>query len=437
MHGNRRYVKLAWIGLASGLALATLPSPARAEIVAPTAGRGFLAVAPDGTPRVAFLSGRDVVIARRGPSGWTFPGVGRVPPGKAVIAGLVVDGQGRTSVLLEAEDGSWLALAGRGGKLRVVARPRKGASFGPAGLTLDAAARPALAYALRLASGKTYLRLVRTDARGRLRTSPVTKKGFPSSAEAPGAVPVLVQGRLHVVETFTSAAIDWQPQRNGGWLGQYLFASGIGSPVGRIAAAASGASLWSAWTQVSSNAISVLLTLSAKTQETNVVLEHGIFVSLLLDAGRPEVGASDWVQIGDSFAYAGVLADESGPFAEVDGRLDGYTSAPAGRRQLLLSTDVGLQWFEAPARPSIRVSLSADASGRLTGRVEGATGGLVQLYREKPTGPRAYVANAELVADGSFSAQDEPPASPTFYRAVYVDNATAIPYASLLRTPVG
>src|SRR6266540_3080637 len=407
MHGNRRYVKLAWIGLASGLALATLPSPARAEIVAPTAGRGFLAVAPDGTPRVAFLSGRDVVIARRGSSGWTFPGVGRVPPGKAVIAGLVVDEQGRTSVLLEAEDG--------------------------AGLALDAAARPALAYALRLASGKTYLRLVRTDARGRLRTSPVTKKGFPSSAEAPGAVPVLVQGRLHVVETFTSAAIDWQPQRNGGWLGQYLFASGIGSPVGRIAAAASGASLWSAWTQVSSNAISVLLTLSAKTQETNVVLEHGIFVSLLLDAGRPEVGASDWVQIGDSFAYAGVLADESGPFAEVDGRLDGYTSAPAGRRQLLLSTDVGLQWFEAPARPSIRVSLSADASGRLTGRVEGATGALVQLYREKPTGPRAYVANAELVADGSFSAQDEPPASPTFYRAVYVDNATAIPYASLLR----
>jgi hypothetical protein len=69
--------------------------------------------------------------------------------------------------------------------------------------------------------------------------------------------------------------------------------------------------------------------------------------------------------------------------------------------------------------------------------VEGATGGLVQIYRETPTWPRAYVANAEVAADGSFSARDEPPASPTFYRAVYVDHATAIPYASLLRTPVG
>lgn len=437
MHENKRYVKLAWIGLAIALALAALPSPARADLVAPTANRGFLAVGPDGTPRVAFLSGRDVVIARRGPSDWTYPSVGRVPPGKAVIAGLVVDGKGRASALLEAEDGSWLALAARGARLRVVARPPNGASFGPAGLMLDAAGRPAFAYALRLASAKTYLRLVSTNVRGRLRTRPVTKKGFPSSVEAPGAVPVLVQGRLHVVETFTSAAIDWQPQRKGGWVGQYLFASGIGSPVGRVAAAASGASLWSAWTQVSSDTVSVLLTLSARTQETTVVLEHGIFVSLLLDAGRPEVGASDWVQIGDSFAYAGVLADESGPFCEFDGRLDGYAAAPAGKRQLLLSTDIGLEWFEAPARPSIRVTFSADASGRLSGRVEGATGGLVQIYRETPTWPRAYVANAEVAADGSFSARDEPPASPTFYRAVYVDHATAIPYASLLRTPVG
>jgi hypothetical protein len=405
--------------------------------VAPTTGRGSLAVALDGTPRVVFISSQDVVLARRSASGWSFAGAGRLPRGDAVIAGLVVDRKGRASILMEALNGSWLGLAPRGGKLRIVARPRKGASFGPAGLALDAADRPAFAYAVRLRSGQTFLRLVTTDTRGRLRTTSITKGGFPASATAPGAAPVLVRGRLHVVETYTSAAIDWEPQKKGVWVGQYLFASRIGSPTGRVGAAANGQSLWTSWTQLSSETFSVLLTLSARTQETNIVLEHGIFVSLFLEAGRPEVGALDWAQIGDWFAYAAVFADESGPFSELDGHLEGYALAPGGRRQVLVSTVSGLEWFEAPARPSIRVSLSADASGHLSGRVDGVVGGLVHLYRETPLAPHELIANAELQADGSFAAEDTPPGSPTLYRAVYVDPATDIPYASLLRAPVG
>jgi hypothetical protein len=70
------------------------------------------------------------------------------------------------------------------------------------------------------------------------------------------------------------------------------------------------------------------------------------------------------------------------------------------------------------------------------GRVEGAPDGLVQIYREVPTG-RAALGSAELGADGSFSFQDAAPTSPTLYRAVYVDAVTGIPYASLLRSPVG
>src|SRR4029079_15425226 len=105
----------------------------------------LLAVAPDGSPRVAYLSGRDVVVARRTAAGWKFVRAGVGPGRSAVLAGLVVDGRGRTSVLAEAENGSWIALAARGGKLRVVARPRKGASFGPPGLTLDPGAPPPLA----------------------------------------------------------------------------------------------------------------------------------------------------------------------------------------------------------------------------------------------------------------------------------------------------
>jgi hypothetical protein len=433
VHENLRYVKLRWIGLALALVVVFLPSPAQAEIVAPTDSPALLAVARDGSPRVVYLSGRDLVLARRGTSGWTHTGLGRVPGTSPVLAGLVVDRRGRTSALVQAANGSWLALASPGRKLRVVFRPRQGRSVGPAGLTLDAADRPAFAYALNLRSAKTYLRLVTTDARGRLHTHGITKGGFPSTSLAAGAAPVLVRGRLHVVETYTSAAIDWGPKRGGGWEGQYLFYSIIGSPTGHVEAAANGGALWSAWTQLSGEAINVLLTLSASTQETTIVLDHGIFVSLALAGATPEVGAYDWVEAGDWFAYAGVLTDVNGPFTEVDGRLRGYEAFGA-RRQLLLSTASGLEWFESPARPAIRVALNPD----LSGRVEGATGGLVDVYREGPAG-RALVGHAELGREGTFAVTDTPPLSPLpfFYRAVYVDPVTNIPYASLLRNSAG
>jgi hypothetical protein len=436
MHGNRRYVKLTWKGLLAALALLALPGPAKAEIVAPTQSDALLAVAPDGSPRVAYLSGRDVVVARRTAAGWKFVRAGVVPGRSAVLAGLVVDGRGRTSVLAEAENGSWIALAARGGKLRVVARPRKGASFGPAGLTLDPGGRPAFAYALRLPSTKTWLRLVTSDTRGRLRTRGITKGGFPSSAFVPGAAPVLVGRRLHVVETSTDQAIDWGPKSGGGWEGQFLFISRGGTPAGRVAALSGSAGLWSAWTEMTAESLSVLLNVSAETQTTATALDHGILVSLLVDGGTAEVGAYDWGTIGDSLVYAGVLADANGPFAELDGRLDGYVRTPTGGRQLLLTTSSGLEWFESPTRPSIRVSVTADDSGLVQGRVDGASGGGVQIYRETPAG-RTPAGVVELAADGSFSFQDAAPTSPTLYRAVYLGPATNVPYASLLRSPVG
>lgn len=436
MHANRCSVKLAWIGLAAALGLLALPGRAQAEIVAPIHGEALLAVAPSGAPRVAFISGRDVAVGRRTDGGWKFTRVSRVPGTRQVLAGLVVDGRGRASVLVEAENGSWLALSSRGGKLRVVARPTKGSSLGPAGLTLDAAGRPAFAYTLRRPSAKTWLRLVTTDARGRLHTHGITKGGFPSSAFVPGAAPVLVGRRLHVVQTYTDAAIDWGPKSGGGWEGQFLFASRSGTPAGRVGAAASGLALWSAWSELTGDGVSVLLTLSAGTQQTATALEHGIFASLLVDGGSAEVGAYDWATLGETLVYAGVLADANGPFAEVDGRLDGYVATPTHGRQLLLSTPSGLEWFESPTRPSLRVSMSADATGLVQGRVDGSTSGLVQLYRETAVG-RVLAGTAELAPDGTFRFQDRAPASPTLYRAVYVDSATGIPYASLLRTPVG
>jgi hypothetical protein len=66
----------------------------------------------------------------------------------------------------------------------------------------------------------------------------------------------------------------------------------------------------------------------------------------------------------------------------------------------------------------------------------GGSGGAVEIYRETGNG-RTSVGRAQLAADGSYSFQDDAPTSPTLYRAVYVDAATMVPYASLLRQPIG
>jgi hypothetical protein len=72
----------------------------------------------------------------------------------------------------------------------------------------------------------------------------------------------------------------------------------------------------------------------------------------------------------------------------------------------------------------------------VSGKVRGGTGGTVTVYRERPGSPRESAGNARLTADGSFSLVDRPPARPLLYRAVYVDAATGIPFAALLREPV-
>ncbi len=435
MHGNRRYVKLAWIGLATGL---TFASPAQADVVTQAADRGVLAVAPDGSPRVAYSVARDLYVARRTGDGWSSARVAHLPGAGVDLAGVAVERRGTVAVLAEDTGGKWIALA-RGRQLLRIGRAKGTNSYGAAGLTLDAHGRPAVAYGVRLRSRKTYLRLVTIDAEGRPRTRGITLKGFPSSDLPPGAAPVLVAGRLHVVETYTSAAIDWGPKSGGGWEGQYLFASRLGSPVGQVGAVVTGSTLWSAWTQSypELGAVSVLLTASATTQETNVAVQHGIFVSLVLADGLPEIGAYDWVSIGDWYDFAAVVADGSGPFAELDGRLESYAVSRDGGRQLLLSTESGLEWFDTPSRPAIHVSLSADASGKLTGSVDGGKGGSVELYREEPPGPRVPIATVPVAPDGSFAGQADPPSSPTFYRAVYREPGSGVPYASLTRMPVG
>ena len=218
MHGNLRYVKSVLIGLATALALA---SPARGELVADRADRGVLAVAADGTPYVAWTIGRVLFISVRNRQGsWRLTRLGTLPAPNANLAGITIGQRPHhyVSVLAQDPEGRWISLA-RGSRVTTIAWAAPGSSYGPAGLALDARGRPAVAYAVQRASSQTFLRLATFDSRGKLHRRAITQKGFPTSALPPGAAPVLVNGRLHVVETYTSAAIDWAPTAKGGWGG--------------------------------------------------------------------------------------------------------------------------------------------------------------------------------------------------------------------------
>ncbi|MGZ8701487.1 MAG: hypothetical protein ACXWZY_04245 [Gaiellaceae bacterium] len=445
MHGNLRYVKSKWIGLAACLALA---SPAQAEVVTNQADRGVLAAATDGTPYVAYTVGRDLYAALRDRRArWVTRRLGRLPGANVALAGIRVSELPHrfASILAEDLQGRWLVLA-RGGRITSIARAAPGSSYGPAGLALDARGRPAIAYAVQRASGKTFLRLVTFGQGVRPRTRAITQEGFPTSDLPPGAAPVLVQGRLHVVETYTSAAIDWAPVSGGAWEGQYLFASSLGSPQGRVGAVFFSSTLWSAWTQISPEAVPgdlvVLLTSSAETQ-TTWTLTHGIFVSIAQGEHAPEVAAYDWVSLaGDWPVYAGLVLQGTGDAAwQLDGRLEGFLVGRRGSRQLLLSREGALEWFRSPgpSLPPIQIKMGPiDENGQVSGSVVGGVGGgTVDLFRELRDAPRELVATSPVAADGSFQASGLGSSQDSLYRAVYVDPLTGIPFGFLPGVPVG
>jgi hypothetical protein len=75
-------------------------------------------------------------------------------------------------------------------------------------------------------------------------------------------------------------------------------------------------------------------------------------------------------------------------------------------------------------------------STAVSGTVLGVAKGTVTIYRERPGERRRPVGRVGLTG-GSFSFVDRSSTQPLVYRAVYTDPATGIPYAALLRSPVG
>jgi hypothetical protein len=435
MHSNGRYVKLAFVAAVALLS----PSVARAEVVPGANDSAVLAVGATGTPTVAYLDDRGLVLTTRGASGWRSARVRLpVPTKEAAVVSAAVGRDGRPAVLVQDFVRRTVVVAWRRPSRWLVLRPARlsrDVQLGYGGLAFERRGTPVIAYAFQRVSRKTSLRLARIDARGRVTTKEITKLGFPSSITPPAATPhVTRDGRVRVVEAYTSAVIDWYPDGRT-WTGQFLFQSKLGSPSGPVLALAGPRSPVIAWTQAypSFSQSWVYVQDGEPDGDPAHPLDHARLSALTLAEGVPEIAANDWVDVGGRMVFAGMLAGPALSPIELDGRVAGYAAVGA-TRQLLLSSERGVEWFSF-LRPLIQVSLDVAAAGNATGRVDGATGGSVEIYRETPDPGRQLVATVPLAADGSFAAAVPP--SPTPYRAVYRDPATGVPYARLLRpTPV-
>ena len=432
-HDKRDYVesgrdgyRVAVKGLIPLLGLALLlPSTAPAEVVAPGVSQGALAVARDGSPRVAWLEGRRLMLANRGAS-WRPSPIATLPTTEGRIAGLT-----ENAVLVEARR-SWIRLVVRSGsrwRVLVVADAPKGTLLGVSGLTLDASGRPAAAYALKEANNNTSLHLVRLAPNGRLARTRITKKGFPTSVVPPAAAPVLwPDGTIRVVESFSQRganAILWR--RDGKrWWGRVLHASAFGAAPLPLFAVAAADGVYVAWTIPYPTFGENHLVLSSRIdRSTSLVLHPNAFAAgLVLGASGPEVAANESVQ---GLLVAGFVTGAAQ--SELDGRVLGYAATPTGGRQLLLARPDGLEWFELPAAPAVRVTVDFT----LRGRVETASSGNVSLYEEQPGQPRRLVGEFPLDEQGLFDASAVSVMPGFSYRAVYVDPVTGVPYARLVR----
>jgi hypothetical protein len=408
--------------------LAVWAGTARAEAVyrGDPVADARLALRPTGEPIAAYVANGLLLLATRHDGGWSSQALFVLPSRNAELDGLTVSTEGRVDLLVRDRGGRWLASAGQSGatgwRLNLIRPASRRDLVGPAGLVLDARQRPAVAYALWHPNHKTSLRLVRMDSAGRWQTTSITRKGYPPSSAIPAAAPVLLPtGEIHVVETYAPAAIEWRPIP-GDWVGQFLHSSALGVPTGSIAAAASGSTLYAAWTESypTLGPPAVVLAVHAERASSAVAIENAVLAGLALTPAGPELAANRCVD-GSCFGLVGT--------AGVDGIVAGFAVAPGGTRNMLLATDQGLDWYRSPAALPLRISLKPD----LTGHVEGASGGAVTLYRERPDGSRAAVGMFPVAADGSFAASDPTDAAvAAAHRAVYVDPATSIPYAALV-----
>jgi hypothetical protein len=449
---------MRWFLVVTAVALAVTGS-ASGELVAHVPD-GMIAVTPTGKPLVGFVQGQELVIAERtGRARWTQQRVMRVSKGSR-LAALKAGAAGAVAVVIGPGDRSLSVLHRKGDhwlRTSLEGTLRSDLSVGWPGLTLDRAGLPVVAYT-RWHSRSLFSQLIldRVEAGGKVHAQRVTAGGWPKSYTPPPAAPVIVRdGSVHVVETYgvsgAVGTIEWIP-RSHTWIGLYLSAGRGGFPVGPIfATPGRGSTVYAAWTEEFPGSLyggfPVTLATHGREITEDILSERGVTTGLAMTPYGPELASDEWVAA-DIFSFsfpapeavwAGTVTGRSG--SEVDGRLAGLAAVPrSGARDLLLARSDGLFWFRARGALPVHVSLTAEPRGdgtvALAGRVQGARGGRVTIYRERAKARRETAGSVKLGAGGAFALVDTPRARPVFYRAVYVDPASGIPYAKLLRDPL-
>ena len=394
------------VRVALGAVLASallLPGLARADLLPGSQGAqdALLAVAPDGSPRVAFVAadGSLQVAARAADGTWSAqtlaglpgqPGARRRPRASLPAARRACSRRTRPA----AGSPSPSSRAPPGASASSRAPPRAACSASAGSRSTPPAGRSSPTRT-RSPSQQSWLRLVHEDARGRLVGERVTRDGFPASEALPAAAPVVLPGgAVRVLETYDSATIEWaRTKSHKDWIGQFVYGTTLGSPAGVVQAQAVIGAVWSAWTELfpSFGESQLLLTVHGHGESTVILSHHAFLVSLALTAGGPEVAGDDYVDLaGARTAYAGIVVDTAGAAVELAGDLYGYAVDASGGRQYLLLDQNGLGWYRAATAPAAKVELAATVDGAsfgLSGRVDGVSSGSVEVWRETTAGP--------------------------------------------------
>jgi len=235
---------------------------------------------------------------------------------------------------------------------------------------MDKAGRPVVAYALWFPTRRTFLRVARVTVNGKLTVKGLTRDGFPPSAAPPAAAPVVLgSGELRVVETYVPAGIEWRFEK-GDWWGKLLHSSARGFPVGPIAAAASGSTVYAAWTEAFPAVAppAIVLATRADRVRSGVALEDAVLGGLAVTSTGPELAANRCVPAAafglEGNGVCGGLITGAG----VDGIVADYAAAASARR-LLLQTADSLQWVLVPhaalATCHVRARLHRPRRGRV------------------------------------------------------------------------
>src|ERR1041385_3757077 len=365
------------------------PGRASADVVARAVHDGSLALGAKGTPYVAYVRGKSLVVTKRvAPGRWRAEVADTVSVGSKVVAFQI--GSGGPVALVLSADSRRLNLVRKRllgwQSILVNAKLGRDGMLGLPGLTLTRAGLPLIAYTRWNAGNyKSQLLLTSLDAKARMKTIRITAEGFPQSYVPPPAKPVIVGGRVHVIESYgyhgTVATFEWFPNRRT-WTGLGLDAGYGDFPLGPVfGGIGPDGVLHAAWTEsmIPLASAPVTLVTRGKVSDSIFVLDRALTTGLALTRSGAEVAANEWVSpddiglSGQKYLWAGTIVHRQS-HVELDGWLAGLAISPRGDRDILLGGASGLSWYRSPRRITTHMTIEAADQGDGTVAISGRVG---------------------------------------------------------------